>query len=80
MYQRYTFAPMVKAGVHYVRLGLVYKPCNLFAGNIRKCANSLEAFLIDVKLSCRGPQPGILPQEMEGCWFSMPFYAILDMC
>ena len=40
----YVVAPMVKGGMHYVGVGLVYKPHNLLAGNIKKCAMCLRTF------------------------------------
>ena len=44
MYQMYVVTPMVRGGMHYVGVGLVYKPHNLFAGNIEKCATFLRIF------------------------------------
>ena len=44
MYQMYVVTPMVKGGMHYVGVSLVYKPHNLFAGNIEKCATFLRTF------------------------------------
>ena len=44
MYQIYIVTPIVKAGIHYIGVGLVSKPCNLFAGNTEKCANFLRTF------------------------------------
>ena len=44
MYQMYVVVPMVKRGMHYVRVGLVYKSHNLSAGNIEKCAKFLRTF------------------------------------
>ena len=35
---------MVKGGMHYVRVGLVYKPHGLFAGNVKECATLLRIF------------------------------------
>ena len=35
---------MVKGGMHYIRVGLVYKPHGLFAGNIEGCATFLRTF------------------------------------
>ena len=43
-YQMYIVTPMVRGGMHYVGVSLVYKPCNLFAGNIEKCATFLRTF------------------------------------
>ena len=44
MYQMYIIAPMVKGAMHYVRVGLVYKPHCLFAGNVERCATFLRTF------------------------------------
>ena len=44
MYQMYIVAPMVKAGMTYVGVGLVYKPHGLFAGGIERCATFLRTF------------------------------------
>ena len=44
MYQMYVVTPMVKGGMHYIRVGLVYKPYGLFAGNVKKCATFLRTF------------------------------------
>ena len=40
MYQMYIVAPMVKTGMHYVRVGLVYKPHGLFAGTLKGVPHS----------------------------------------
>ena len=44
MYQMYVVAPMVKAGMTYVGVGLVYKSYGLFAGGIQRCATFLRIF------------------------------------
>ena len=44
MYQMYNVAPMVKGGMHYIRVGLVYNPHVLFAGNVKRCATFLRTF------------------------------------
>ena len=44
MYQMYIVAPMVKAGMTYIRVGLIYKPHGLFAGTIERCATFLMIF------------------------------------
>ena len=44
MYQMYNVAPMVKGGMHYIRVGLVYNPHGLFAGNVKRCATFLRTF------------------------------------
>ena len=44
MYQMYIVAPMVKAGMTYVGVGLVYKPHCLFAGDVKRCAIFLRTF------------------------------------
>ena len=36
--------PMVKAGMTYVGVGLIYKPHGLFAGGIKRCAMFLRTF------------------------------------
>ena len=45
MYQMYIVAPMVKAGMTYVEVGLIYKPHGLFAGNVKRCTTFLRTFL-----------------------------------
>ena len=48
---------MVKGGMYYIRVGLIYKPHGLFAGNIKRCVTFLRTFFdrceseIDVALS-----------------------------
>ena len=37
MYKMYIVAPMVKAGITYIKVGLIYKTHGLFAGNIERC-------------------------------------------
>ena len=44
MYQMHIVTPMVKGGMHYVGVGLIYKPHSLFAGNFRRCATFLRNF------------------------------------
>ena len=44
MYQMYVVAPMVKAGMTYIGVGLIYKPHGLFAGGIKRCATFLRTF------------------------------------
>ena len=44
MYQMYIVAPMVKGGMHYIGVGLVYKPYGLFAGNIERCVTFFRTF------------------------------------
>ena len=44
MYQMYIVASMVKAGMSYIRVGLIYKPHGLFAGNVKRCATFLRTF------------------------------------
>ena len=44
MYQMYIAAPMVKAGMTYVGVGLIYKHHGLFAGDIKRCATFLTFF------------------------------------
>ena len=44
MYQMYIVAPMVKGRMHYIGIGLIYKPHGLFAGNIERCAIFLGTF------------------------------------
>ena len=44
MYQMYVVTLMVKGGMHYTRVGLVYKPHSLFARNVKKCATFLRTF------------------------------------
>ena len=35
---------MVKAGMTYVRVGLIHKPRGLFAGNVERCTTFLRTF------------------------------------
>ena len=42
MYQMYIVAPMVKAGMTYIGVGLVYKPHFLYAGNVKRCTTFLR--------------------------------------
>ena len=44
MYQMYSVVPMVKAGMTYVGVGLIYKPQGLFAGGVERCATFLRTF------------------------------------
>ena len=44
MYQMYIVAPMVKAGITYIGVGLINKPHGLFAEDIKKCATFLRTF------------------------------------
>ena len=50
MYQMYIVAPMVKVGMTYIGVGLIYKPHGLFARGIKRCATFLRTSLIDVKV------------------------------
>ena len=44
MYQMYIVAPMVKAGMTYIGVGLIHKPHGLFAGDVERCTTFLRAF------------------------------------
>ena len=44
MYQMYIVASMVKAGMTYIRFGLIYKLYGLFAGNIERFTTFLRTF------------------------------------
>ena len=44
MNQMYILVPMVKGGMHYIGVGLIYKPHGLFAGNVKRCATFLRTF------------------------------------
>ena len=44
IYQIYIIPPMVKGGMHYIRVGLVYKPHGLFAGDVEGCATFCRTF------------------------------------
>ena len=44
MYQMYIVVPMVKGGMHYIKIGLIFKPDGLFAGNVKRCATFLRTF------------------------------------
>ena len=41
MYQMYIVVPVMKAGMTYVGVDLVYKPPSLFAGDVKRCATFL---------------------------------------
>ena len=44
MHQMYIVGPKVKGGMHYIRVGLIYKPHGLFAGYVKRCATFLRTF------------------------------------
>ena len=44
MYQMYIVVPMVKGGMHYIGVGLIYKPHGLFPGNVKRCATLPRTF------------------------------------
>ena len=44
MYQMYIVTTMVKGGMHYMGVCLIYKPHGLFTGNIKRCATFLRTF------------------------------------
>ena len=44
MYQMYIVVPMVKAGMTYVRVGFIYKPHGVFAGDVKRCTTFLRTF------------------------------------
>ena len=44
MCQMYIVAPMVKAGMTYIGVGLIYKPHGLFAGDVKRCTTFLRTF------------------------------------
>ena len=44
MYQMYIVAPMVKAGMTYARVGLIYKPHGLLPGNVKRCTTFFRTF------------------------------------
>ena len=50
MYQMYIVAPMVKAGMTYIGVGLIYKPHGLFAGGIKRLQCFSELSLTDMKV------------------------------
>ena len=78
MYQMCIVAPMVKGGVHYIRVGLIYKLHGLFAGNIKRCSTFLRTFFdrceseIDVARQTSF--------KRGGCGASLSPHAILDLC
>ena len=82
MYQMYIVTPMVKGGMHYIRVGLVYKPHGLFAGNVKRCATFLRTFFnrceseIDV-----APSQAYFLQKRKGVGplcFPMPSWICVD--
>ena len=44
MYQMYIVAPVVKAGMTYIGVGLIYKPHGLFTGGVERCVTFLRTF------------------------------------
>ena len=68
MYQMYIVAPMVKAGMTYVGVGLIYKPHGLFSGNVERCATFLRTFSIDVKVKSMWPLVRHTSFERGGVW------------
>ena len=68
MYQMYVVTPMVKGGMHYVVVSLVYKPHNLFAGNIEKCGTFFGLSSIDVKVKSMWPPARHTFFERRGVW------------
>ena len=78
MYQMYIVAPMVKAGMTYIGVGLIYKLHGLFVGVIKTCATSLRTLFdrceseINVARSQASPLPPHANLDM--CWLhhSMP--------
>ena len=80
MYQMYIVAPMVKAGMTYIGVGLVYKPRGLFAGGVERCATFLRTFFdrceseVDV-----APSQAYFLQKRSGV-SPLCCHANLDMC
>ena len=80
MYQMYIVALMVKGGMHYVGVALIYKPHGLFAGNVKRCATFLRTFFnrceseIDV-----APSQAFFLWKRRGVGPLSP-HAILDLC
>ena len=50
MYQVYIVAPMVKAGMTYIRVGLIYKPHGLFVQKTKDAPHFSGLSSIDVKV------------------------------
>ena len=67
IYQMYVVTPMVKGGMLYIRLGLVYKPRGLFAGNVEKFATILRTS-IDVRVKAMWPPAKHTSFERGGVW------------
>ena len=80
IYQMYIVAPMVKAGMTYVRVGLIYTPLGLFAEDVERCATFLRTFFdrceseIDV-----APSQAYFLHKRRGVGPLLP-YANLDLC
>ena len=68
MYQMYVVAPMVKGGMYYIGVGLVYKPHGLFAGNVKNVPHSSGLSLIDVKVKLMWPPAKCTFFERGGVW------------
>ena len=57
MYPMYIVAPMVKAGMTYVGVGLIYKPHGLFAGDVARSATFLRTFFDRCESEINVPMP-----------------------
>ena len=82
MYQIYIVAPMVKARMTFIGVGLIYKPHGLFAGGVERCATFLRTFFnrcvseVDV-----APSPAYFLQKRRGVsplCHSMPTWICVD--
>ena len=81
MYQMYIVAPMVKAGMTYVRVGLVYKPHGLFAWDVKRCATFLRTFFDRCEREINvAPSQAYFPLKEERCGSSLLPHANLDLC
>ena len=63
----YVVAPMVKGSMHYITVGLVYKPHGSFAANIGKYATFLRTFFDRCESKSNvAPSQAYFPQKRRG--------------
>ena len=64
-YQAYVIAPIVKGGLQYVGVGLVFKPATIGTGHITMCKMFLDLFLLCGDLPDMEPRVVYL---LTKCW------------
>ena len=79
MYQMYIVAPMVKTGMTYIGVALIYKPHGLFVGDVKRCATFLGTFFnrCESEINVASSQAYFL-QKRSGS--SLLPHANLDLC